>query len=141
MSLQDPRYRYPRSSTGTLGTDTPNPCTDTPLHFPQPKIPVAKLSTDTQGEYRYPRHEKGNNGWKMFLTAPNNSQRSPTARYTIGTIKQASKHQEKGSFKLWVESFEGLYMFPPKPRKREEFNSELVEIPSWEAKVVDVELG
>ncbi|KAL4303150.1 hypothetical protein GQ457_10G017370 [Hibiscus cannabinus] len=31
--------------------------------------------------------------------------------------------------------------FPPKPRKGDEFNSELVEILSGEAKVVDVELG
>ncbi|KAL4279368.1 hypothetical protein GQ457_03G001240 [Hibiscus cannabinus] len=66
----DPRYRYPRGSTGT------------------------------QGEYRYPLHQKGSNGWKMFPTAPNNSQRSPTARYTIGTIKQASKHQEKTNASL-----------------------------------------
>ncbi|KAL4341289.1 hypothetical protein GQ457_08G013100 [Hibiscus cannabinus] len=66
----DPRYRYPRSCTGTLG------------------------------EYRYPLYQKGNNGWKMFPTAPNNSQRSPTARYTIGTIKQASKHQEKANASL-----------------------------------------
>ncbi|KAK9001075.1 hypothetical protein V6N11_082867 [Hibiscus sabdariffa] len=68
------------------------------------RIPVAIWRTDTQGEYRYPRHkyryplhQKGCNGWKMFLTAPNNSQRSPTARYSIGTIKQASKHQEKAN--------------------------------------------
>ncbi|KAL4387268.1 hypothetical protein GQ457_09G030580 [Hibiscus cannabinus] len=77
MSLQDPRYRYPRVSTGTLGTDTPNP-----------------------SEYRYPLHQKGSNGWKMSPTAPNNSQRSPTARYTIETIKQASKHQEKANASL-----------------------------------------
>ncbi|KAL4310721.1 hypothetical protein GQ457_01G012810 [Hibiscus cannabinus] len=70
----DPRYRYPRSSTGTQGE----------YRYPR-------------HEYRYPLHQKGSNGWKMFSTAPNNSQRSPTARYTIGTIKQASKHQEKAN--------------------------------------------
>ncbi|KAL4353483.1 hypothetical protein GQ457_06G007840 [Hibiscus cannabinus] len=75
VSLQDPRYRYPRSSTGTL------------VYF--------------AGEYRYPLHQKGSNGWKMFPTAPNNSQRSPTARYTFGTIKKASKHQEKANASLY----------------------------------------
>ncbi|KAK8694905.1 hypothetical protein V6N13_072449 [Hibiscus sabdariffa] len=62
---------------------------------------------DAYGEYRYPRHEyryplhqKGSNGWKISPTAPNNSQRSPTARYTIGTIKKASKHLEKANASL-----------------------------------------
>ncbi|KAL4376312.1 hypothetical protein GQ457_02G041280 [Hibiscus cannabinus] len=73
----DPRYRYPSVSTGTQGTDTLNP-----------------------REYRYPLHQKSSNGWKMSPTAPNNSQQSPTARYTIGTIKQASKHQEKTNASL-----------------------------------------
>ncbi|KAL4347343.1 hypothetical protein GQ457_17G013540 [Hibiscus cannabinus] len=40
----DPRYRYPRASTGTLGTNTLNPSTDTPSIFLSPEIPV---STDT----------------------------------------------------------------------------------------------
>ncbi|KAL4298210.1 hypothetical protein GQ457_12G008900 [Hibiscus cannabinus] len=52
-------------------------------------------------EYRYPLHQKDSNGWKMFPTAPNNSQRSPMARYTIGTIKQASKHKEKTNASLY----------------------------------------
>ncbi|KAL4367215.1 hypothetical protein GQ457_05G016920 [Hibiscus cannabinus] len=77
MSLQDPRYRYPRASTDTLGEYRY-------LHH----------------EYRYPLHQKGSNGWKMSPTAPNNSQRSPTARNTFGTIKQASKHQEKTNASL-----------------------------------------
>ncbi|KAL4369021.1 hypothetical protein GQ457_05G017300 [Hibiscus cannabinus] len=84
MSLQDPRYRYPRFSIGTLGTDTLNP---SEYRYPR-------------HEYRYLLHQKGSNSWKMFPTAPNNSQRSPTARYTIETIKQASKHQEKANASL-----------------------------------------
>ncbi|KAL4362876.1 hypothetical protein GQ457_04G016030 [Hibiscus cannabinus] len=55
FALNDPRYRYPRSSTDTQGTDTLNPSTDTPCIFLSLRIPVAKLSIDTQGEYRYPR--------------------------------------------------------------------------------------
>ncbi|KAL4296829.1 hypothetical protein GQ457_12G002500 [Hibiscus cannabinus] len=51
----DPWYRYPRSSTGTLGTDTLNPRTDTPSIFLSLRIPVAIWRTDTQREYRYPR--------------------------------------------------------------------------------------
>ncbi|KAL4324881.1 hypothetical protein GQ457_11G027100 [Hibiscus cannabinus] len=73
MSLQDPEYRYP--SVGEYRY---------PRH-----------------EYRYPLHQKGSNGWKMFPTAPNNSQRSPTARNTFGTIKQASKHLEKANASLY----------------------------------------
>ncbi|KAL4363467.1 hypothetical protein GQ457_04G022810 [Hibiscus cannabinus] len=38
---------------------------------------------------------KGSNGWKMSPMSPNNSQRSPTARNSIGTIIDTSKHQEK----------------------------------------------
>ncbi|KAK8698022.1 hypothetical protein V6N13_114154 [Hibiscus sabdariffa] len=96
------------SNTGTPGTDTLNPRNDTLSIFLSLRILVAKLSTDTQSEYRYPRHkyryplhQKGSNGWKMSPTAPNNSQRSPTARYTIETIKQASKHQEKTNASLY----------------------------------------
>ncbi|KAL4367470.1 hypothetical protein GQ457_05G031460 [Hibiscus cannabinus] len=81
----DPRYRYPRSSIGTLGTDTSNP---SEYRYPH-------------HEYRYPLHQKGSNSRKMSPTASNNSQRSPTARYTIGTIKQASKHQEKANASLY----------------------------------------
>ncbi|KAL4369467.1 hypothetical protein GQ457_05G026980 [Hibiscus cannabinus] len=80
----DPRYRYPRVSIGTPGTDTL-----TPWEYRYPRH-----------EHRYPLHQKGSNGWKMFPTPPNNSQRSPTARYSIGTIKQASKHQEKANASL-----------------------------------------
>ncbi|KAL4318082.1 hypothetical protein GQ457_18G025620 [Hibiscus cannabinus] len=98
VSLHDPQYRYPRVSTGIQGTDTLNPRTNTPKHFHSPKIPVVKLSIDTQGEYRYPRGHY--NGWKISPTAPNNSQRSPTARFTFGTIKQASKHQENTNVSL-----------------------------------------
>ncbi|KAL4351560.1 hypothetical protein GQ457_06G008680 [Hibiscus cannabinus] len=42
--MKDPRYRYPRSSTGTLGTDTLDHRTDTPSIFLSLRIPV---STDT----------------------------------------------------------------------------------------------
>ncbi|KAL4368873.1 hypothetical protein GQ457_05G031090 [Hibiscus cannabinus] len=84
----DPRYRYPRVSTGTQGSDTLNHIYFT-WEYRYPRH-----------EYRYPLHQKGSNGWKMSPTAPNNSQRSPTARYTIETIKQASKHQEKTNASL-----------------------------------------
>ncbi|KAK8689227.1 hypothetical protein V6N13_087950 [Hibiscus sabdariffa] len=77
VSLQDHRYRYSRVSTDTQG-EYRYPC----------------------HEYRYPLHQKGSNGWKISPMAPNNSQRSPTARYSIGTIKQASKHQEKANVSL-----------------------------------------
>ncbi|KAL4383754.1 hypothetical protein GQ457_15G019610 [Hibiscus cannabinus] len=115
------------------------------------QIPVAILSIDTQGEYRYPRGGtdtlRGGTdtliGWKNIPpTAPNKSQRSPTARNTFGTIKQASKHQEKTNASLYnINMIKNCLRFPPKPRKGEEFNSELVEILSGEAKIVDVELG
>ncbi|KAL4311092.1 hypothetical protein GQ457_01G029740 [Hibiscus cannabinus] len=73
MSLQDLQYRYPSISTGTrvltnisvlTGPSVPipkrqyrypKPSTDTPCIFLSLRIPVAKLSIDTQGEYRYPR--------------------------------------------------------------------------------------
>ncbi|KAL4384735.1 hypothetical protein GQ457_15G013270 [Hibiscus cannabinus] len=74
----DPRYRYPRCSTGTQGE----------YRYPR-------------HEYRYPLHQKDSNGWKMSPTAPNNPQRSPTVRNTFGTIKQASKHQEKANASLY----------------------------------------
>ncbi|KAL4285049.1 hypothetical protein GQ457_16G007060 [Hibiscus cannabinus] len=79
---------------------------------------------------------------KTSPTAPNKVQRSPTARNTFGTIKQASKHQEKTNASLYnINMIKNCLRFPPKPRKGEEFNSELVQILSGEAKVVDVELG
>ncbi|KAL4323207.1 hypothetical protein GQ457_11G003030 [Hibiscus cannabinus] len=52
VSLQDPEYRYPR-----YDTNTPNSRTDTHSIFLKPEIPVAIWRIDTQGEYRYPRHE------------------------------------------------------------------------------------
>ncbi|KAL4339687.1 hypothetical protein GQ457_08G033940 [Hibiscus cannabinus] len=99
--LRYPRYRYPRSSTGTLGTDTLNPRTDTPCIFLKPEIPIAILSIDTQGEYRYPKGDTDTHCTRKVVTAGKCSQRSPTARYTIGTIKQASKHQEKTNASLY----------------------------------------
>ncbi|KAL4325362.1 hypothetical protein GQ457_11G031510 [Hibiscus cannabinus] len=36
----------------------------------------------------------------LSLTAPKHPQRSPTVRYSFGTIKQASKHQEKTNASL-----------------------------------------
>ncbi|KAL4280735.1 hypothetical protein GQ457_03G017700 [Hibiscus cannabinus] len=64
------------------------------------------------------------------------------ARNTFGTIKKASKHQEKTNASLYnINMIKNCLRFPPKPRKGDEFNSELVEILSGEAKVVDVELG
>ncbi|KAL4273969.1 hypothetical protein GQ457_13G018310 [Hibiscus cannabinus] len=72
-------YRYPR-----YDTDTPNPRA---YRYPR-------------HEYRYPLHHKGSNGWKMSPTAPNNSQRSPIARYSIGTIKEVFKHQKKTTASL-----------------------------------------
>ncbi|KAK8589073.1 hypothetical protein V6N12_023480 [Hibiscus sabdariffa] len=112
MALQegeDHRYRYSRVSTDTQGMV---PILQNPVPIPlsiflSHMILVAIWRTDTQGEYRYPCHEyryplhqKGSNGWKISPMAPNNSQRSPTARYSIGTIKQASKHQEKANVSL-----------------------------------------
>ncbi|KAL4312996.1 hypothetical protein GQ457_01G034500 [Hibiscus cannabinus] len=71
VSLQDPAYRYPSISTGTrvltnisvlTGPSVPIPKSQYwypryryPSIFLNLRIPVAKLSTDTQGEYRYPR--------------------------------------------------------------------------------------
>ncbi|KAL4332483.1 hypothetical protein GQ457_07G013930 [Hibiscus cannabinus] len=156
VSLQDPTYRYRSIGIGTrvlnkhkcpyrtLGTDTQES-----VPVPQPRNSSSQIEYQYSREYRYPLHQKGSNGWKMSPTVPNYSQRSPTTRYTIETIKQASKHQEKtnaslknnilmkiiwvselnfanksplrglqvcfsislckeGSFKLWVEIFEGL---------------------------------
>ncbi|KAL4351762.1 hypothetical protein GQ457_06G007540 [Hibiscus cannabinus] len=118
----DPQYRYPRGSTGTQGTDT------------------LTLYRYPFWEYRYPLSRITELAGKTPTTAPNKVQRSPTARNTFGTIKQASKHQEKANASLYniimIKNW-----FPPKPRKGDESISELVEILSGEAKVVDVELG
>ncbi|KAL4324959.1 hypothetical protein GQ457_11G021770 [Hibiscus cannabinus] len=96
MSLQDPEYRYPRVSTSTLGgVPIPKGGVSVPCAF------TAQLLVYFAGEYRYPMHQKGSNDWKKSPTAPNNTQRSPTARYTIGTIKQAFKHQVKANASLY----------------------------------------
>ncbi|KAL4339971.1 hypothetical protein GQ457_08G024690 [Hibiscus cannabinus] len=108
-----PRYRYPKGGIDTL--------------YPKPW-------------YRYPLSRMAELVGKTPPTAPNKVQRSPTARITFGTIKQASKHQRKTNASLYniimIKNW-----FPPKPRKGDESISELVEIFSGEAKVVDVELG
>ncbi|KAL4378342.1 hypothetical protein GQ457_02G033420 [Hibiscus cannabinus] len=51
--------------------------------------------------YRYPLSRIADLAGKSSPTAPNKSQRSPTARNTFGTIKQASKHQEKANASLY----------------------------------------
>ncbi|KAL4313158.1 hypothetical protein GQ457_01G004820 [Hibiscus cannabinus] len=51
--------------------------------------------------YRYPLSKIAELAGKTSLTAPNNLQRSPTARNTFETIKQASKHQEKANASLY----------------------------------------
>ena len=48
---------------------------------------------------------------------------------------------KEGYSKLWVESFEVVFRLSLEPCKKVESISELVEILSGEAKVVDVELG
>ncbi|KAL4384374.1 hypothetical protein GQ457_15G011230 [Hibiscus cannabinus] len=48
MSFQDLRYRYPRYRYPMYGTDTL-------FMFFIKQILEANLSTDTQGEYRYPK--------------------------------------------------------------------------------------
>ncbi|KAL4279066.1 hypothetical protein GQ457_03G038570 [Hibiscus cannabinus] len=68
------------------------------MWFFNKQIPESKLSIDTHGEYRYPRPELAG---KTPPTAPNKFQRSPTARITFGTIKQASKHQGKTNASLY----------------------------------------
>ncbi|KAL4340223.1 hypothetical protein GQ457_08G034220 [Hibiscus cannabinus] len=73
--------------------------TDTLFVFFIKQIPEANLSTDTQGEYRYPI---GSIDTLMAVSIPCATfQRSPTARNTFGTIKQASKHQEKANASLY----------------------------------------
>ncbi|KAL4319684.1 hypothetical protein GQ457_18G004590 [Hibiscus cannabinus] len=68
------------------------------MWFFNKQIPETFLSIDTQGEYRYPRAELAG---KTPPMAPNKVQRSPTARITLGTIKQASKHQGKNNASLY----------------------------------------
>ncbi|KAL4369137.1 hypothetical protein GQ457_05G031340 [Hibiscus cannabinus] len=86
LGVKDHQYRYP------------NPVPIPLVLFFTKQIPESILSIDTQGEYRYPRAELAG---KTSPTAPNKSQRSPTARNTFGTIKQASKHQEKANASLY----------------------------------------
>ncbi|KAL4277939.1 hypothetical protein GQ457_03G011760 [Hibiscus cannabinus] len=78
-----------------------------PLMFFKLQIPVSNLGTDTQREYRYPKAGTDTlrlgtdtlrkNLQRSSATASFSKgvQRSPTARITFGTIKQASKHQGK----------------------------------------------
>ncbi|KAL4295674.1 hypothetical protein GQ457_12G004620 [Hibiscus cannabinus] len=51
--------------------------------------------------YRYPLSRTAELAGKTPPTAPNKVQRSPTARITFGTIKQASKHQGKTNASLY----------------------------------------
>ncbi|KAL4309905.1 hypothetical protein GQ457_01G055140 [Hibiscus cannabinus] len=51
--------------------------------------------------YRYPLSRMAELAGKTSPTAPNKVQRSPTARITFGTIKQASKHQGKTNASLY----------------------------------------
>ncbi|KAL4324963.1 hypothetical protein GQ457_11G024630 [Hibiscus cannabinus] len=51
--------------------------------------------------YRYPLSRMAELAGKTPPTAPNKVQRSPTARITFGTIKQASKHHEKANPSLY----------------------------------------
>ncbi|KAL4351206.1 hypothetical protein GQ457_06G020700 [Hibiscus cannabinus] len=78
------------------------------MWFFNKQIPVSNLSIDTQREYRYPWQgyryplsRMAELAGKTPPTAPNKVQRSPTARITFGTIKQASKHQEKTNASLY----------------------------------------
>ncbi|KAL4351568.1 hypothetical protein GQ457_06G000420 [Hibiscus cannabinus] len=129
MTFQDPWYRYPKGGIDTQGTDTLRE--------------FFKRGTDTlKPWYRYPLSRMAELAGKTPPTAPNKVQRSPTARITFGTIKQASKHQGKTNASLYnIIMIKNYLRFPPKPRKGDESISELVEILSGEAKVVDVELG
>ncbi|KAL4388350.1 hypothetical protein GQ457_09G017680 [Hibiscus cannabinus] len=118
MTFQDPWYRYPKGGIDTLLCG---------YRYPKPW-------------YRYPLSRMAELAGKTSPTAPNKVQRSPTARITFGTIKQASKHQGKTNASLYNIIMMKNW-FPPNPRKGDESISELVEILSGEAKVVDVELG
>ncbi|KAL4302865.1 hypothetical protein GQ457_10G008510 [Hibiscus cannabinus] len=100
VSLQDSEYRYPSIGTGTRVLNKHECPYMTLSNNNQESVPVPKYRYPRH-KYRYPQHQKGNNGWKMSPTAPNNSQRAPTARYSIETIKQASKHQEKTNASLY----------------------------------------
>ncbi|KAL4360526.1 hypothetical protein GQ457_04G016910 [Hibiscus cannabinus] len=78
------------------------------MWFFNKQIPETFLSIDTQREYRYPwpgtdtlEQRTTKLAGKTPPTAPNKVQRSPTARITFGTIKQASKHQGKTNASLY----------------------------------------
>ncbi|KAL4324366.1 hypothetical protein GQ457_11G028040 [Hibiscus cannabinus] len=115
MTFQDPWYRYPKAGIDTQGTDTLREVSIPSLLFFKMQIPVSILGTDTQREYRYPRagtdtlrlgtdtlvQNLQRIAGKTPPTAPNKVQRSPTARITFGTIKQASKHQGKTNASLY----------------------------------------
>ncbi|KAL4385652.1 hypothetical protein GQ457_15G011660 [Hibiscus cannabinus] len=115
-----------REGEETPGTDTLREVSIPSLLFFKLQIPVSNLGTDTQREYRYPRAGTGTlrlvfqkgyrypKPWYRYPlsrmaelagktppTAPNKVQRSPTARITFGTIKQASKHQGKTNASLY----------------------------------------
>ncbi|KAL4281839.1 hypothetical protein GQ457_03G020440 [Hibiscus cannabinus] len=115
MTFQDPWYRYPKAGIDTQGTDTLREVSIPSLLFFKLQIPVSNLGTDTQREYRYPRAG------------------TDTLRLGTDTLRQNLQRSS-----ATVSFSKG---FPPKPRKGDESISELVEILSGEAKVVDVELG
>ncbi|KAL4367167.1 hypothetical protein GQ457_05G016030 [Hibiscus cannabinus] len=103
MTFQDPWYRYPSGGIDTLLMFFK--MQDSSSHFRyqySSRVSIPKGGTDTlQRWYRYPLSRMGKKGRKTSPTAPNKVQRSPTARITFGTIKQASKHQGKTNASLY----------------------------------------
>ncbi|KAL4291478.1 hypothetical protein GQ457_14G000840 [Hibiscus cannabinus] len=113
-------YRYPREGTDTLrlGTDTLRQnlqrSSATASFSKGVPIPSDKICNGLLQRlvfqkgyrypkpwYRYPLSRMAELAGKTPPTAPNKVQRSPTARITFVTIKQASKHQGKTNASLY----------------------------------------
>ncbi|KAL4324044.1 hypothetical protein GQ457_11G002160 [Hibiscus cannabinus] len=90
MKFQDPWYRYPKGGIDTLFVvfQIADSSEQFGYRYPKPW-------------YRYPLSRMAELAGKTPPTAPNKVQRSPAARITFGTIKQASKHQEKANASLY----------------------------------------
>ncbi|KAL4366349.1 hypothetical protein GQ457_05G011670 [Hibiscus cannabinus] len=98
MTFQDPWYRYP---SGGIDTQVSILGTDTQREYRYPRAVFQKGYRYPKPWYRYPLSRMAELAEKSSPTAPNKVQRSPTARITFGTIKQASKHQEKANASLY----------------------------------------